>query len=73
MKKIFTTPLLVLIKIYQRLISPLLPDTCRFSPTCSNYAIQSLKKHSLLKALYFIFNRVFRCNPCSKGGFDPVP
>ena len=61
------------IKLYQYLISPILGSHCRFNPTCSNYAIQSLKKHNFIKAIYLIFTRILRCHPWSKGGFDPVP
>jgi len=73
MKKIFILPILFLINIYQKIISPITPASCRFTPTCSNYAIDSLKKYSILKGIYLSINRILRCHPWSKGGFDPVP
>tara|TARA_B100001996_G_C18659727_1_gene592595 strand:- start:798 stop:1049 length:252 start_codon:yes stop_codon:yes gene_type:complete len=73
MKKIFILPILFLINIYQKIISPITPASCRFTPTCSNYAIDSLKKHSFLRGIYLSINRILRCHPWSKGGFDPVP
>ncbi len=73
MKKFFSKPFIILIRIYQKIISPVLPASCRYSPTCSTYAIQSLKKYNLIKAIYLILIRIFKCHPWSKGGFDPVP
>ena len=64
---------IVLIKGYQGLISPLLPPSCRFSPSCSHYGIQALQKHGLIRGTYLTINRILRCNPWSKGGYDPVP
>lgn len=60
------------IKLYQRVISPLLPRTCRFYPTCSNYAIEALIKKGLVKGVMLSLWRILRCNPFSKGGYDPV-
>ncbi len=64
---------IVLIKGYQGLISPLLPPSCRFSPSCSHYGIEALQKHGLIRGTYLTINRILRCNPWSKGGYDPVP
>ncbi len=64
--------LITLIRFYQRFISPLLPRTCRFYPTCSHYAIDALNKKGLFKGLMLSGWRILRCNPLSKGGFDPV-
>ena len=61
------------IKLYQYLISPMLGSHCRFNPTCSNYAIESIKKHNLIKALYLSFKRISKCHPWGKSGDDPVP
>ena len=61
------------IKLYQYLISPILGSHCRFNPTCSNYAIEAIKKHNLFKALYIAFRRILRCHPWGKSGEDPVP
>ncbi|MFA7418510.1 MAG: membrane protein insertion efficiency factor YidD [Melioribacteraceae bacterium] len=61
-----------LVRIYQKFISPMFPPSCRFYPTCSEYAVQSLEKYGVLiggaKAIW----RILRCNPFNKGGFDPV-
>ncbi|MCD6449056.1 MAG: membrane protein insertion efficiency factor YidD [Thermotogaceae bacterium] len=65
--------LIHLIRFYQKFISPLFPPTCRFEPTCSNYSIQALEKHGLLKGLYLSLRRIIRCNPLNEGGYDPVP
>ncbi|MGI6717969.1 MAG: membrane protein insertion efficiency factor YidD [Bacteroidales bacterium] len=66
-------PFIFLIKLYQKFISPLFPPTCRFTPTCSNYAIEALKKHGIFKGGYLSIRRILRCNPWNKGGDDPVP
>ena len=73
MKKIFIYPFLILIRIYQTLISPLLPSTCRFSPTCSEYSKQSLIKHGLIKGIILSVKRILKCNPWGGNGYDPVP
>ncbi len=62
-----------LIKMYQLILSPLLPCSCRFYPTCSEYGILAIKEHGPLKGLFLLFYRLFRCHPLCKGGFDPVP
>ena len=59
-----------LIKLYKKLISPLFPNSCRYYPTCSNYAIESIEKYGLLKGSLKAVWRVIRCNPFSKGGVD---
>jgi len=61
-----------LIKIYQKLISPLFPPSCRFYPTCSEYSIQAFKKYGVLKGGAKSVWRILRCNPFNKGGFDPL-
>jgi len=65
--------LCILIRFYQKFISPLKPPVCRFTPTCSEYALEAIKKYGPLKGLFMAIWRVLRCNPFSKGGFDPVP
>lgn len=60
------------IRGYQRWISPLLPPSCRFSPTCSQYGYEAIAKYGLLKGGALAVWRVLRCNPFGKGGFDPV-
>ncbi len=63
---------LFLIKLYRKYISHLSPPTCKYSPTCSMYAIQAIEKYGLLKGGTMAFFRILRCNPFSKGGYDPV-
>ena len=64
---------ILLIRAYQRLISPLLPPSCRFTPSCSHYGIEALQKHGLIRGSYLTISRITRCHPWSKGGHDPVP
>jgi len=66
-------PLVVLVKLYQWIISPLFPSSCRFYPTCSSYSIQSLRKHGLFKGFWLAVRRIVRCHPGNPGGYDPVP
>ena len=74
MKRVFIFPLVKLIRLYQILISPYLGSNCKFSPTCSNYAIEALKKYGLIKGFYLTSIRILKCNPWNKNcGFDPVP
>ena len=61
------------IRFYRRAISPLFPPTCRFVPTCSQYALEALEKYGALKGGWLTFRRILRCNPFHKGGYDPVP
>jgi len=65
--------LLILIKFYQYVISPLTGQNCRYYPTCSAYAIEALEKHGSLKGTTLAVKRVLRCHPFHAGGFDPVP
>ncbi|TYB72144.1 MULTISPECIES: membrane protein insertion efficiency factor YidD [Bizionia] len=73
LKKILTYPFLLIIKIYQILISPLTPSTCRFQPTCSHYAKEALEKHGFFKGGKLAVIRIFSCHPWGRSGFDPVP
>jgi len=73
MKKIVIYPFLLIIKFYQIIISPLLPSTCRYSPTCSEYAKLSLIKYGIIKGSILSFKRIAKCNPWGGKGFDPVP
>ncbi|NOU59839.1 membrane protein insertion efficiency factor YidD [Marinifilum caeruleilacunae] len=61
------------IKFYQYFISPLTPSACRYTPTCSSYAIQALKKHGPFKGSYLAIKRIFSCHPWGGHGHDPVP
>lgn len=71
--KIITYPLYLLIRFYQEAISPFLPSTCRFEPTCSSYFIEALKVHGLFYGSYLGTKRIISCNPWGKKGYDPVP
>ena len=71
--KVITAVLLLPIKCYQRFISPILPARCRYKPTCSQYAVEALKKHGPLKGLWLTCYRILRCNPFGGFGYDPVP
>ncbi len=67
-------PLLGLIRIYQKTVSPSLPPgSCRFYPSCSHYGYQAIYKHGALKGLLMAAWRILRCNPFNPGGYDPVP
>ncbi|RKX68870.1 MAG: membrane protein insertion efficiency factor YidD [Spirochaetes bacterium] len=59
--------------MYQFIISPLFPGSCRFFPTCSSYSVEALKKHGLFKGSWMSVRRVSRCHPGNPGGYDPVP
>ena len=61
-----------LIKLYQFTISPLLGTNCRFVPSCSNYAIQSIEEKGLVKGVYFSLRRILKCHPFGGSGYDPV-
>lgn len=61
------------ILFYQKLISPLLPKTCRFYPTCSHYGIEAFKMHGFFYGMYLTVKRILKCNPFFEGGYDPVP
>jgi hypothetical protein len=62
-----------LIKLYQNTVSRVLPDVCRFQPTCSHYALEAIKKYGLARGSWLAAKRITRCNPFSEGGYDPVP
>ncbi|PJG85683.1 membrane protein insertion efficiency factor YidD [Conservatibacter flavescens] len=70
----FGTKILIgLIKCYQYVISPLIGPRCRFYPTCSQYGIEALKTHGMLKGSWLTLKRVLKCHPLNAGGHDPVP
>ena len=73
LKKILIFPLVVLIKFYQFCISPFTPPSCRFTPTCSQYALEALRKHGLFKGGWLALRRILRCHPWGGSGYDPVP
>jgi putative membrane protein insertion efficiency factor len=65
--------LLWIIRGYQYFLSPLLPRSCRFYPTCSHYAVEALQRHGLFTGVYLSVRRIIRCHPFHPGGYDPVP
>jgi putative membrane protein insertion efficiency factor len=65
--------LIRLVRFYQIFISPFFPPSCRFEPTCSQYAIEAIQTHGALKGGWMALRRIGRCNPFCEGGFDPVP
>ena len=65
--------ILNLIKFYNFFISPMLGVKCRFLPTCSEYSLESLKKHGLIRGCYFSIKRILHCHPLGGDGYDPVP
>ena len=65
--------LILPIRFYQKCISPLTPPACRFTPTCSQYAIEALRKHGPVKGLWLAIRRLLRCHPWGGHGYDPVP
>tara|TARA_B100000530_G_scaffold214930_1_gene137881 strand:- start:378 stop:608 length:231 start_codon:yes stop_codon:yes gene_type:complete len=71
--KILIYPFIIIIKFYQSFISPLIGSNCRYTPTCSTYSIDSLKKHGLIKGMFLSIKRISKCNSLFKGGYDPVP
>ncbi len=73
MREIIISPLVLIIKLYQMIISPIIGINCRFNPSCSNYALQSLKKHGLIIGCYYSAIRILKCHPWGKSGHDPVP
>ena len=73
LQSILTYPFLLLIKVYQTFISPLTPGSCRYIPTCSQYAKEALQIHGLWKGGKLAVVRIFSCHPWGNSGYDPVP
>lgn len=73
LKKILIAPFILLVRMYQVMISPYIPSTCRYSPTCSQYTLEALKKHGLLKGGKLSLKRISSCHPWGGSGYDPVP
>lgn len=73
MKNFFVELLILPIKFYQRCISPMTPPSCRYTPTCSQYALEALRKYGVFKGLYLAIHRLLRCHPWGGSGYDPVP
>jgi hypothetical protein len=66
-------PLILLIRFYQKSISPYKKPCCKYYPTCSNYAIEAIDRFGAFKGFWLSLFRILRCNPFSRGGYDPVP
>ncbi len=64
---------ILLIRFYQRFISPLLPASCIYQPTCSNYMLQAIERYGVFKGVWLGVKRIGRCHPFHQGGYDPVP
>ncbi|MBT3543632.1 membrane protein insertion efficiency factor YidD [Flavobacteriaceae bacterium] len=73
LKKILIYPFVLLIKGYQSFLSPLLPPSCRYEPTCSQYTLEALKKFGLFKGGWLGIKRIAKCHPWGGSGFDPIP
>ena len=73
MKKLLSRVLILPIKFYQQSISPMFPPACRYTPTCSQYAVEAITVHGPLKGLWLAIRRILRCHPWGGHGYDPVP
>ena len=73
LSRIFSLLLLIPIYFYRICISPLTPPSCRFTPTCSAYAVEAIKKHGPVKGFYLTVRRILRCHPWGGSGYDTVP
>ncbi len=65
--------IIALISVYQKVISPLTPPSCRFYPTCSQYSLEAVRKYGALRGVWMAVKRIIRCGPWHPGGYDPVP
>jgi hypothetical protein len=68
-----TGAVLALLRWYKRAVSPLMPPACRYTPTCSEYAMEAIERHGLGRGSYLAIRRVLSCHPFARGGYDPVP
>ena len=73
LNKIVIFPFILIIRAYQLVISPILGSNCRFMPTCSEYALESLKAYGLIKGIYLTIKRIGKCHPWGSNGYDPIP
>lgn len=73
LRKVFSFLLLLPIYFYRVCISPLTPPSCRFTPTCSAYAVEAIKTHGPVKGVFLAVRRILRCHPWGGSGYDPVP
>jgi putative membrane protein insertion efficiency factor len=73
MKKLLAKFFILIIRVYQYTISPLLPPSCRYTPSCSAYGVEAIKKHGAFKGGWLTIKRISRCHPWGGSGYDPVP
>ncbi|MEZ4917262.1 MAG: membrane protein insertion efficiency factor YidD [Chitinophagales bacterium] len=73
LKYILSLPFIIVIRIYQLVISPWLPPSCRYTPTCSAYSLEAFKKYGPIKGLWLSIKRIGSCHPWGGSGYDPVP
>lgn len=73
MKYLLSLPFIALVKVYQLMISPYLPNACRYTPTCSQYSIEAFKKYGPIKGFWLSLKRISRCHPWGGHGHDPLP
>ena len=73
MGEILKTLMRGVIGLYQRWIAPAFPPACRFSPSCSYYALEAIERHGIVRGMFLTIRRLLRCHPYHPGGFDPVP
>lgn len=72
-KILLAAPIILIIKLYQFIVSPLLGSNCRYQPTCSEYSVQALREWGIFYGLFLALKRIFRCHPWGDSGYDPVP
>jgi putative membrane protein insertion efficiency factor len=72
-KILLAAPIILIIKLYQFIVSPLLGSNCRYQPTCSEYGVQALREWGIFYGLFLAIKRIFRCHPWGDSGYDPVP
>ncbi len=73
LRKLLALPLIALVQFYRYCISPLTPPSCRYTPTCSQYALQALRKYGPIKGSWLALKRLLRCHPWGGSGYDPLP
>ena len=73
LNKFIIFPFILFIRVYQLIISPMLGSNCRFIPTCSEYAMESLKEYGLIKGIFLSIKRIGKCHPWGSHGYDPIP
>lgn len=73
LKRLPSTVAIILIRIYKAVLSPILPQSCRFTPSCSTYALTSIERYGIIRGGWLAIKRIARCHPWNPGGHDPVP